>query len=190
MHSFPLFSTAWASRQANGCPTGRECRIKIVGIGHGDGRFSRRDDFFGSSHFSIADDCRGRLRPFARRGNTNGLSRCDPACPLDGLSWISTDKSDEVDANISGHYHQRHRLRLCPSYTERSSLSDSYWVQRTIRSLCHHTCRRCCSCVWGFMYVRSRNLATPMLMHSMWNSTVLVILFLLTAMGIDIKQIL
>ena len=54
----------------------------------------------------------------------------------------------------------------------------------------YHACQWCYSCVWSFMYVRSRNLATPMLMHSMWNSTVLAFFTLLTAMGIDVKQIL
>ncbi|GMH39277.1 hypothetical protein BSKO_07175 [Bryopsis sp. KO-2023] len=44
--------------------------------------------------------------------------------------------------------------------------------------------------VWGFMYVRSRNLFTPMLMHCVWNSTVLSILFALVSAGVDLRQVL
>ena len=172
------------------CPAGRECHAKIVGIGHRNSRFGCRDDLFGSIHFPITDVRRGGLGPFARRGNPNRPSRCNPECILDGLSWISANKSNEVDADLSGHYHQQPRLRRRPSNRERSALPDSRWV-RPRSSLCvHHACQWCYSCVWSFMYVRSRNLATPMLMHSMWNSTVLALLFLLTAMGIDVKQLL
>ncbi|CAL5229019.1 g12264 [Coccomyxa viridis] len=41
----------------------------------------------------------------------------------------------------------------------------------------------------GFSYVRSRNLATPMLIHGAWNGTVLTVLFLLAASGVDVKQL-
>lgn len=44
--------------------------------------------------------------------------------------------------------------------------------------------------VLGFSYVRSRNLLTPMMIHAMWNGTVLTILFLLTAAGVDIQELL
>ena len=41
----------------------------------------------------------------------------------------------------------------------------------------------------GFSYVRSRNLATPMLIHGAWNGTVLTVLFALAASGVDVKQL-
>lgn len=47
----------------------------------------------------------------------------------------------------------------------------------------------CSSMIWGFAYMRSRNLATPMLMHGLWNSTVLTILYLFAALGFDLKQL-
>jgi hypothetical protein len=43
-------------------------------------------------------------------------------------------------------------------------------------------------CLLGFLYVRSRNLLTPMLVHGVWNSAVLTLLFVLTASGVDIQQ--
>jgi membrane protease YdiL (CAAX protease family) len=42
----------------------------------------------------------------------------------------------------------------------------------------------------GFMYVRSKNLLTPMLMHGTWNSFVLTLLFYLTSTGVDVEQLL
>eukprot|EP00210_Caulerpa_lentillifera_P004266 g4069.t1 len=45
------------------------------------------------------------------------------------------------------------------------------------------------SIVWGFMYVRSRNLLTPMFIHGLWNSTVLSLLFALDSMGVDLSQL-
>lgn len=42
----------------------------------------------------------------------------------------------------------------------------------------------------GFSYIRSRNLWTPMIIHGTWNSTVLSILFYLTASGVDVEQLL
>lgn len=42
--------------------------------------------------------------------------------------------------------------------------------------------------ILGFSYVRSRNLATPMLIHAMWNGSVLTILFLLVSSGIDVTD--
>lgn len=45
-------------------------------------------------------------------------------------------------------------------------------------------------CLLGALYVRSRNLLTPMMVHGIWNSTVLTILFALTAAGYDVQQLL
>ena len=42
----------------------------------------------------------------------------------------------------------------------------------------------------GFSYVRSRNLATPMLIHGMWNGSVLTVLYVLSSQGIDINSML
>jgi len=42
----------------------------------------------------------------------------------------------------------------------------------------------------GVSYVRSRNLLTPMLIHGAWNSSILTLLFALTASGVDVDQIL
>ena len=41
----------------------------------------------------------------------------------------------------------------------------------------------------GLSYVRSRNLLTPMMIHGAWNGTVLTILYMLTAMGVDIQDV-
>lgn len=41
----------------------------------------------------------------------------------------------------------------------------------------------------GVLYVRSRNLLTPMIVHGAWNSTVLTLLFWLAASGIDVQQL-
>lgn len=45
-------------------------------------------------------------------------------------------------------------------------------------------------CLLGALYVRSRNLLTPMLVHGAWNSAVLTLLFLLVSSGIDIQELL
>jgi membrane protease YdiL (CAAX protease family) len=45
-------------------------------------------------------------------------------------------------------------------------------------------------CLLGALYVRSRNLLTPMLVHGAWNSSVLTLLFVLTASGVDVQQLL
>jgi membrane protease YdiL (CAAX protease family) len=42
----------------------------------------------------------------------------------------------------------------------------------------------------GLTYIRSKNLLTPILVHGAWNSTVLTLLFWLTANGVDIQQLL
>ena len=42
----------------------------------------------------------------------------------------------------------------------------------------------------GFAYVRSRNLLTPMMIHSAWNGTVLVVLYYLQASGINVQEML
>ena len=44
--------------------------------------------------------------------------------------------------------------------------------------------------VLGFSYVRTRNLLTPLLIHSLWNSGVLTVLTVLSADGADIQQLL
>ena len=44
--------------------------------------------------------------------------------------------------------------------------------------------------VLGFSYVRTRNLLTPLLVHSLWNSGVLIVLTLLSAGGADMEQLL
>ena len=43
--------------------------------------------------------------------------------------------------------------------------------------------------VLGFTYLRSRNLATPMLIHGMWNGVVLSVLFALVQAGVDISTL-
>ncbi|GBF93044.1 CAAX amino terminal protease [Raphidocelis subcapitata] len=45
-------------------------------------------------------------------------------------------------------------------------------------------------CLLGALYVRSRNLLTPMLVHGAWNSGVLTLLFALAAAGVDVQQLL
>jgi uncharacterized protein len=42
----------------------------------------------------------------------------------------------------------------------------------------------------GFSYVRSKNLLTPMLIHGVWNGTVLCVLYSLQLSGYDIQQLL
>ena len=42
----------------------------------------------------------------------------------------------------------------------------------------------------GFAYVRSGNLLAPMIIHGAWNGTVLTILYLLTAAGYDVAELL
>ena len=44
--------------------------------------------------------------------------------------------------------------------------------------------------VLGFSYVRTRNLLTPLLVHSLWNSGVLTVLTVLSAEGADIQELL
>lgn len=44
-------------------------------------------------------------------------------------------------------------------------------------------------CWLGAIYCRSRNLLTPMLVHGAWNSTVLTLLFWLTANGVDVEKL-
>lgn len=44
--------------------------------------------------------------------------------------------------------------------------------------------------VMGLAYIRSGNLLSPMFIHGMWNGTVLTILFLLSASGIDLQEFL
>lgn len=45
-------------------------------------------------------------------------------------------------------------------------------------------------CLLGAVYVRSRSLLAPMMVHGLWNSTVLTLLFALTASGVDVQQLL
>lgn len=45
-------------------------------------------------------------------------------------------------------------------------------------------------CLLGLVYTRSRNLLAPMMVHGLWNSTVLTLLFALTAAGVDVQQLL
>jgi len=42
-------------------------------------------------------------------------------------------------------------------------------------------------CLLGVIYVRSRALASPMLVHGVWNGTVLTVLFALSASGVDLE---
>lgn len=42
----------------------------------------------------------------------------------------------------------------------------------------------------GFSYVRSRNLLTPMMIHGTWNGTVLTILYILQASGVNLEDVL
>jgi membrane protease YdiL (CAAX protease family) len=43
--------------------------------------------------------------------------------------------------------------------------------------------------VLGTCYTRSRNLATPMLMHGAWNGTVLVVLYYLATHGVKVQEL-
>jgi membrane protease YdiL (CAAX protease family) len=45
-------------------------------------------------------------------------------------------------------------------------------------------------CLLGLVYVRSRALASPMLVHGLWNGTVLSVLFALSASGVDLDAML
>jgi membrane protease YdiL (CAAX protease family) len=45
-------------------------------------------------------------------------------------------------------------------------------------------------CLLGCVYVRSRALASPMLVHGLWNGTVLTVLFALSAAGVDLDAML
>ena len=44
--------------------------------------------------------------------------------------------------------------------------------------------------VMGLAYIRSGNLLSPMLIHGVWNGSVLTILFLLSASGVDLQEFL
>eukprot|EP00793_Prasinoderma_coloniale_P001992 PRCOL_00002500-RA len=44
-------------------------------------------------------------------------------------------------------------------------------------------------CVLGFTYTKSRNLATPMLIHGLWNGGVLGLLVVLQALGYDVQEL-
>eukprot|EP00271_Cylindrocystis_brebissonii_P013013 TRINITY_DN32556_c0_g1_i1.p1 TRINITY_DN32556_c0_g1~~TRINITY_DN32556_c0_g1_i1.p1 ORF type:complete len:488 (-),score=63.92 TRINITY_DN32556_c0_g1_i1:729-2192(-) len=44
-------------------------------------------------------------------------------------------------------------------------------------------------CVLGFTYARTRNLLTPMIIHAVWNSGIIVILTLLRLEGYDLKEL-
>ncbi len=44
-------------------------------------------------------------------------------------------------------------------------------------------------CLLGFLYVRSRNLLTPIIVHGTWNSAVLTVLFYLVSSGVDIEEL-
>jgi hypothetical protein len=44
--------------------------------------------------------------------------------------------------------------------------------------------------VLGFSYVRTRNLLTPLLVHSLWNTGVLTVLTALSAQGADMQELL
>ena len=45
-------------------------------------------------------------------------------------------------------------------------------------------------CLLGAVYLRSRSLLAPMLVHGAWNGAVLTILFALAAAGVDVQQLL
>jgi membrane protease YdiL (CAAX protease family) len=44
-------------------------------------------------------------------------------------------------------------------------------------------------CLLGVVYTRSRNLMSPIIVHGMWNSTVLTLLFYLASTGVDIEEL-
>lgn len=44
-------------------------------------------------------------------------------------------------------------------------------------------------CLLGLLYVRSRNLLTPIIVHGTWNSAVLTVLFYLASAGVDIEEL-
>eukprot|EP00898_Chlorokybus_atmophyticus_P006983 jgi/Chlat1/7286/Chrsp58S06912 len=43
-------------------------------------------------------------------------------------------------------------------------------------------------CVLGFSYARTRRLQTPMIIHALWNSGVLLFILVLKSAGVDVKQ--
>ncbi|KAG1674458.1 hypothetical protein FOA52_003063 [Chlamydomonas sp. UWO 241] len=43
-------------------------------------------------------------------------------------------------------------------------------------------------CLLGVVYTRSRNLLSPIIVHGMWNSTVLTLLFYLASTGVDVEE--
>eukprot|EP01023_Acetabularia_acetabulum_P019763 TRINITY_DN20111_c0_g1_i1.p1 TRINITY_DN20111_c0_g1~~TRINITY_DN20111_c0_g1_i1.p1 ORF type:complete len:368 (+),score=44.86 TRINITY_DN20111_c0_g1_i1:71-1174(+) len=69
-------------------------------------------------------------------------------------------------------------------------------VASSVAFACAHLSTRdfpqlvCLGIVLGFVYVRSRNLLSPMLVHGVWNSTVLALLFVLVQNGINVNELL
>jgi len=45
-------------------------------------------------------------------------------------------------------------------------------------------------CLLGLLYVRSRNLLTPIIVHGAWNSAVLTLLFFLVSSGVNVEELL
>ncbi len=61
-----------------------------------------------------------------------------------------------------------------------------FWLLGLLRA-----CARCCCLTKPAVCVvrtRSRNLLTPIIIHGVWNSAVLTLLFALSASGVDVEQ--
>jgi uncharacterized protein len=84
---------------------------------------------------------------------------------------------------------------LLTSLTKYMSLPASVFVSSLIFAACHFSPRDfpqllALGMVMGFAYARSRNLLTSIAIHAVWNSTVVVMLFLIVNSGVSMSEIL
>lgn len=84
---------------------------------------------------------------------------------------------------------------LLTSLTKYMSLPKSVFLSSLIFAACHFSPRDfpqllALGMVMGFAYARSRNLLTSITIHAVWNSTVVVMLFLIVNSGVSVQEIL
>lgn len=84
---------------------------------------------------------------------------------------------------------------LLTSLTKYLSLPASVFVSSLIFAACHFSPRDfpqllALGMVMGFAYARSRNLLTSITIHAVWNSTVVIMLFLIVNSGVPMSEIL
>jgi uncharacterized protein len=84
---------------------------------------------------------------------------------------------------------------LLTSLTKYFSLPQSVALSSVLFAACHFSLRDfpqllALGMVMGFAYARSRNLLTSITIHAVWNSTVVVMLFLLVNSGLSMTEIL